>query len=97
MDNITITVDPPDDESEHESYSVVSVDEHEPRDVFCQMDVLRKFNDDVVWKEMRRCVSNAKSQKSTRKSDQSDGWFNPFRYFVLSLRYNDNLSLFSVK
>ncbi|XP_076087744.1 electrogenic sodium bicarbonate cotransporter 1-like [Mytilus galloprovincialis] len=28
----------------------------EPRDLFCQMDALRHYNDDFVWKEVRRWV-----------------------------------------
>ena len=28
----------------------------EPRDLFCQMDELRHYNDDFVWKEVRRWV-----------------------------------------
>lgn len=28
----------------------------EPRDLFCQMDALRHYNDDFVWKEVRRLV-----------------------------------------
>lgn len=25
-------------------------------DIFCQMDVLRSYNDDVIWKEIRRLI-----------------------------------------
>lgn len=35
-------------------YDVVVMDSHEPRDIFCQMDILRQYNDDFVWKELHR-------------------------------------------
>lgn len=35
-------------------YEVVVMDSHEPRDIFCQMDILRQYNDDFVWKELHR-------------------------------------------
>lgn len=37
-------------------YEVVVMDSHEPRDIFCQMDILRQYNDDFVWKELHRWV-----------------------------------------
>ena len=33
-------------------------DDLERRDLFCQMDVLREYRDDMVWKEMARLVLN---------------------------------------
>ena len=30
----------------------------ERRDLFCQMDVLREYREDMVWKEMARRVNN---------------------------------------
>ncbi|XP_062594759.1 electroneutral sodium bicarbonate exchanger 1-like [Saccostrea cucullata] len=44
------------DNSSPGGYEVIVMDSHEPRDIFCQMDILRQYNDDYVWKELHRWV-----------------------------------------
>lgn len=44
------------DPSQHtmELFEEVQDEDHVPHDLFCQMDVLRPYGDDMVWKEMVR-------------------------------------------
>ncbi|KAL5006033.1 hypothetical protein ScPMuIL_017191 [Solemya velum] len=39
-----------------ELFREVGDEDHTPHDLFCQMDVLRPYGDDMVWKEMARWV-----------------------------------------
>ena len=55
-DMITDDSDVRDKEKATEHVANLLGDDLDRRDLFCQMDVLREYRDDLVWKEMARCI-----------------------------------------